>query len=349
MQQLEVQQPELQLLLEWSRPEDDRRFTRAGVVSVVLHLVVVMALGMMPRSAFVPAKRPDPLLTRRQSTPLIAPPRELTQTAPQRGKVGRELNLENLMPRPAVQARVSPSPSTTRPAAPREGSPVPALPAPPQIEAGEQTEVARNLPPALGSSTITPPPPPAERQQEKPKLAFESPGAAFGTPRTTPGAIERPRATVDEAIRAVARDGPRGGVVVGDLGEGIGGLGSAPNLPPSPARMGSNLELLSDPQGVDFRPYLIRVLSAVRRNWMAVIPETARLGQRGKVVVQFAIRRDGRVVKLVFAQEAGAGAQSLDRAAVASISASDPFPPLPDEFKGEQIRLQLGFLYNLRQ
>ena len=30
--------------------------------------------------------------------------------------------------------------------------------------------------------------------------------------------------------------------------------------------------------GVDFKPYLIRVLSAVKRNWMAVVPESARLG-----------------------------------------------------------------------
>ncbi|HBY61274.1 MAG TPA: hypothetical protein DEH78_15750 [Solibacterales bacterium] len=344
-----MQQPELNILLDWRRPEDDRRFARSGAGSLVLHAVAVLLLTAMPRSAFVPELRPEPKVARR-STPLIAPPRELTQTAPQRGKVARELNLENLAPRPPVQARVSPAPSTTRPAAPREGAPAPVLPAPPQIQSGEQpAEMAKVLPPSLGSATVAPPPLPPVEREEKPKLAFESPGAAFGTPRSTPGAIAPPRATVDEAIRAVARDGPRGGVVVGDLGEGLGGLGSAPNLPPSPSRMGSNLELLSDPQGVDFRPYLIRVLSAVRRNWMSVIPETARLGQRGKVVVQFAIRRDGRVAKLVFAMEAGAGAQALDRAAVASISASDPFPPLPDEFRGDQVRLQLAFLYNLRQ
>jgi len=59
--------------------------------------------------------------------------------------------------------------------------------------------------------------------------------------------------------------------------------------------MGSNLQLLSDSSGYDFKPYLIQVLAAVRRNWMAVIPESAKMGRRGNVLIQFIIdRRGGR-------------------------------------------------------
>ena len=36
------------------------------------------------------------------------------------------------------------------------------------------------------------------------------------------------------------------------------------------------------------------------------------------------------------------------RAAVAGISASNPFPPLPGDFKGNQVRLQFNFAYNLK-
>jgi TonB family protein len=103
---------------------------------------------------------------------------------------------------------------------------------------------------------------------------------------------------------------------------------------------------MSDPMGVDFKPYLIQILAAVKRNWLAVIPESARLGRPGKVQLQFAIARDGRVPKLVIA--IGSGTDALDRAAVAGVSASNPFPPLPSEFKGAQIRLQFTFLYNMR-
>jgi TonB family protein len=97
---------------------------------------------------------------------------------------------------------------------------------------------------------------------------------------------------------------------------------------------------------VDFKPYLIQVLAAVRRNWRSVIPERARLGRQGRVKIQFAIARNGSVPKLVIAMPSGTDA--LDRAAVAGISASNPFPPLPPAFRGEQVRLQLTFLYNIR-
>jgi TonB family protein len=97
--------------------------------------------------------------------------------------------------------------------------------------------------------------------------------------------------------------------------------------------------------GVDFRPYLIQVLAAVRRNWFAVYPEAARLGQRGQVVLQFAIGKKGELNKVVFSTESGA--KALDQAAVAAISASNPLPPLPTDFKGDRVVLQLTFAYNM--
>ena len=68
------------------------------------------------------------------------------------------------------------------------------------------------------------------------------------------------------------------------------------------------------------------------------------MGRRGRVLVQFIIDRRGGVPKLVIAETSGTPA--LDRAAVAGISASNPFPPLPNTYKGNEIRLQLAFSYN---
>ena len=59
----------------------------------------------------------------------------------------------------------------------------------------------------------------------------------------------------------------------------------------------------------------------------------------------FSIARDGKVPKLVIATPSGA--DTLDRAAVAGISASTPFPPLPAEFKGDRVVLQFNFTYNM--
>jgi TonB family protein len=132
---------------------------------------------------------------------------------------------------------------------------------------------------------------------------------------------------------------------VGDEDASAGANPLSPSVP-IPGKLGSAVELLSDPMGADFWPYLVKVLSAVRRNWFAVIPESARFGRAGRTVIQFAINKDGNVPKLVIATPSGT--EALDRAAVAGISASNPFPPLPVEYKGSQVRLQFVFKYNVK-
>jgi TonB family protein len=132
---------------------------------------------------------------------------------------------------------------------------------------------------------------------------------------------------------------------VGDSGADQTGLGAGLNLPPSAGLPRSNLELRSDPLGVDFRPYMTQVLAAVRRNWFAVYPEAARLGQRGEVILEFAIAKQGLVTKVIFSTESGL--KALDQSAVAAISASNPLPPLPTGFKGDRIVLRMTFMYNM--
>ena len=133
--------------------------------------------------------------------------------------------------------------------------------------------------------------------------------------------------------------------MVGDIGTGDSGISGALNQPPTPGKQGSNLQLLSDPMGADFKPYLLQIPQTVRRNWFAVMPESAKLGRRGRVAIQFAIAKNGEVTKVVFASNSGI--DSLDRAAVASISMSNPFPPLPTEYRGSVARLQFTFAYNM--
>ena len=95
--------------------------------------------------------------------------------------------------------------------------------------------------------------------------------------------------------------------------------------------------------GADFKPYLIQVLTLVKKNWYAVVPESAHLGNHGLVQIQFIIDRSGTVPKLVIATPSGS--ESLDKAAVAGIGASQPFPPFPKDFSGQQLRLELSFKY----
>ena len=233
------------------------------------------------------------------------------------------------MPRPPVFI-----PPSLPPGAPPSGRPVP-LPEPPRIDAGQTTHPFGAAPAVL--------PPPRIQPEEMPKLAFETPRP----PETKPPGTSKfgtPPATVSEMAQELARGRTSGGLVVGDLGPG---LGEGLNVPPSPGAAGNSLELLSDPRGVDFKPYLQRILASVKRNWQSVIPESARRGQvRGRVAVQFTVNRDGKILSLKIASPSGL--EALDLAAIAGISASNPLPPLPAEYNGLPIRLQFVFSYNLR-
>jgi TonB family protein len=102
-------------------------------------------------------------------------------------------------------------------------------------------------------------------------------------------------------------------------------------------------DVLSDTMGVDFGPYLQRVLHDVKQNWYNAIPESAQM-KKGKLSIEFAITKDGKVagMKLV----ATSGDVPLDRAAWSGIAASDPFPPLPSEFGGQYLALRFTFFYN---
>jgi protein TonB len=284
----------------------------------------------------------------RIATPLVAPPAELTQKAPNQAKVGKEFTLENLLPRPRVFVPPG-AVSTTRAAAPPRPQAAP-IPEPPKIDAADR-QTAQALP-ALPADKLAAPPPQIQPTEQKPKLAFEKPTAVSALPPAAPRGIAPPRTlappdtSVAAATRAASHPG-RSGLAVGDVDAiGQGGLGTGLDLPPAIGKTATALEMLSDPGGADFKPYLIRILATVKRNWITVIPEAARMGRVGRVEIQFAIDRDGSVPKLVIASSSGT--EALDRAAVAGISMSNPFPPLPDDFKGNQVRLQFTFTYNIR-
>jgi TonB family protein len=338
-------------LLDWHESGNSRRYWRAGIGSLVVHAgIFAMVLTLASLSGPLPRQATEIVPDFGRAVTLVAP-RDLTQKAANRGKVAKEVNVEDLKPRPATQERLPPAPALRafKPPVPRPpGPPAPAAPRigePPKIET---PLTAQNAPPALPALAGTPkaPPPPQIQPVEQPKLAFETPGQNGPSEHKGQVKLMPPKASIQDAIHDIARGGGgQGNIVVGDLDQPPD-LPESIRLPPSPARTGSSLELMSDPMGVDFKPYLIRILTLVRQNWFAVIPESARLGNRGLVQLQFIIDRNGQVPKLVIATPSGS--EALDRAAVAGISASVPFPPLPNEFKGQQIRLQFAFKYNVK-
>ncbi len=338
-------EPELHLLTEWRDEDRGRRARWAAFGAILVHIAFYFSAVAINEYMPLPEARRVQSVDVRKSVPLVLPPSLLTQREPNRTKVAKQLKLENLIASPRV--RPTPKVSSNPPAAP-VGRPTP-VPVP--VLEPPQVKIAQAPPPLIGTTPDlpappVPKPPPQIQQEQSPKLTFETPGV----PSAKPGGvarIEAPKTGIQEAIRGAARPGS-GGISVGDTGadqEITPGIGQLPGQPGSTPRQASSLDMLSDPMGVDFRPYLTRVLASVRKNWFSVIPESARFGRRGKVVLQFAIDRGGFVPKLVIVMPSGT--EAFDRAAVAAISASQRFPPLPTDFRGEQIRLQLAFFYNV--
>jgi TonB family protein len=313
----------------------------AVIGTIAFHVALILFLIFAPDEKPRPPE-PERVLARRV-TPLIDPPTRLTQKAPAKD-VSKELALQAIKPKPAVK---NPAPA---PAARKTFSPPPVqvavntppqpviqqAPEPPKLEAPKPQPALPNLAPP----TAPPPPPPPP---EKPKLAFQQPAA----PTVPTGPINPKFAppTVAQAVQNLAHGEGSGGLSVGDSISDFNSAGPGLNLPPSPGRQQSALNLKSDPMGVDFKPYLIRVLATVRRNWLAIYPEAARLGTRGKVTVEFSVGTDGKIQKIVYSTQSGS--RPLDEAAVAALSASNPLPALPSEFKGQRIVLQFTFAYNI--
>jgi TonB family protein len=317
---------ELHLLTEWGESGyGSRQRSRValislsgGAISLLLFAGVAAALAWAPPGVLTPLES----AARRLVMPLVEPLTELTQKAPNKGKINKEFTTPEIAPRARIQ--IPPGPPVPTP--PQQFQPAPApvpkpaapLPEPPKIEA--------NAAPKTELPQIAAPPPRIE-PMERPRLAFENPA-----PPAPPSAA-LPRVTVAQTLRDAMRN------------PNAAGGGQAVNLPASPGMQPNNMQLLSDPLGVDFTPYLAQVRAAVLRYWKSVWPESAKMGRSGRVSLQLSIDRTGMVPKLAIASSSGV--DSLDRAAVAAVSGSTPFPPLPREYKNDVIKIQLNFDYNM--
>ena len=315
---------ELHLLTNWGDPAGRARTGRAAVMSVLVHIAAIVFIVAVPESIMQPPSRRG---METIVTPLIEPLSLLTQKDPNAGKVDKEFNATHIEPRPRIH--LPPAPPAAPPPQPEAATPAPptpkpvqaaALPEPPKVDIHNET-------PKL----TLPVGPPQIQAVEKPQPGFEDVTA----PRQVPPdqrVLPIPGPSVENAIRGVLHSG------------GAPNPGAAAAGPPATAELP---QLLSDAQGVDFRPYLARVLASVKSRWFAIMPDAVRQGRTGKVGVQVVIPRDGGLGKVVFVGTTGVAA--LDNAAIAAISAASPFPALPAGFRGAEIRVQINFAYNVKK
>jgi TonB family protein len=177
------------------------------------------------------------------------------------------------------------------------------------------------------------PPPKPEPQAGPPQVAQNTNPNALRAPGST-NLLARRDQILDQASDEARRRASQGRT-------GIGAAIDGPNFSAE-----GDAVILSDTRGYDFGSYLNQVVNRVRVNWYALIPEIARLGAKGRVMILFTINQRGGVQDLQVV--ANSGLDPLDRAAHGAITASNPFQKLPAGFDGDMIRLQFTFLYNMR-
>ena len=223
-------------------------------------------------------------------------------------------------------------------------APAPGPIQPPQVVTPKQ----RDLPSApepqispLQPRSIPPQRNPAVPTIESVKPVPNTPDKPFTLPSMSPG-----RALEDSVRGAMSKGGTTGTTFGGAIprggGGGIGGGGGAGG-----GYLGGAVQMLTPDQGVDFSGYLNQVVASVRREWLTIMPESARMGDRGRVVIDFRIMRDGFVPRPDPLLRLTSGKEPLDNAAMGSIRGASPFPPLPSAFSGPYIELRFIFLYNL--
>jgi TonB family protein len=309
--------------------------------SLTFHLLFLLLAIQLP--SFVSLNEPEQHVSMRR-TRLYIPPDVLTQRAPNRHKISENIDLASLIASEEAQARkASPEAHTKHFELPKQliqkqpSTVMPQiLPEPPKVALNQTTgTLAAGAVSGIGAPA-PPPPSPAE-------APFQNVGAEV--PLNPHPAINPPKATVQEAVKGLTRNGESSRLIISDNSM------SEPSPPTAgatrqPGAEHAAVELQSDPEGADFKAYLTRILTIVRSNWRRVIPESARMGTlRGRTVMEFIINRDGSIPKLVTAQSSGS--ELLDRAAIAGLSMSNPLPALPADYKGFQVRLAFTFSYNL--
>ncbi|HUO34820.1 MAG TPA: TonB family protein [Candidatus Acidoferrum sp.] len=315
---------EANLLVEPEQKRDPKWDLITRIASVGVHVFLIVFLISIPK--IFPYHPPSQEEIRDASQLLgkiYIPPGEIPKAPPPEPKVHIT---------PKVLEKVAP---------PRPEEHAPALPPSPAPEARVQPREDLPEAPTPHTSPTNPPPqtaqeqPPPEQPPVRPLFQQPSKPLNLGIPSADPSR------TIQQGIQQ-GESHPTGGSIYsgGGFPRGAGANAGGPG-------MTSGVQMLTPTEGVDFNSYLQRLLAILKRNWYAVMPESALMGDRGVVFTTFQINRDGSVPYPDPTLERSSGRDPLDSAAMSAIRASSPFEPLPSQFKGPYIRLRIIFIYNI--
>ncbi len=223
--------------------------------------------------------------------------------------------------------------------------------APPKIDRGTldklRTMESKRLP-----APVAPTQPPPMAMQPTPEV----PAPAMPLP-VAPRPMPRPSASVPDAPLPQAPSRPSfstPGTASQDMQQamqgsehagGGGGVGIRGGTGKG-AALGQGVDILTDTQGVNFQPYLQRILREIYEQWIPLIPEEAQppLNKQGVTLIRFTINADGTIAAMNL--DGSTHDDALNRAAWGSITGVGQFPPLPKEFHGPNLELRIHYLVN---
>jgi TonB family protein len=322
--------------------------TKTLLISIGIHALLLIFLALNPDLLTSTPKRiirimgQDYDLSKDRLVELVTPPDALRPKpqVPAKPLVQPPVPQQNKpQPPPPPQQQPPPPPPPPPPQTPppvigpddilKEGARPDAQP---KASRGDTTEQAR-----AGSQQEQTKP---EQQKQKEQQESERKASQLAQ-NTNPNALRAPNLmdsadriiaqSIEESRKRISQQGPRTGLPGGQ---------EEPNFSTEEPT------ILSDTRGYDFGPYMNQVVNRVRYNWYSLIPEIARLGRKGRVVITFMITQNGSIQDVQL--RANSGTEPLDRAAWGAITASNPFARLPAGFDGDHLVLQFTFLYNIR-
>lgn len=298
---------------------------REGVLlSIIFHLVVILAIVLMPKLPGVRAARER---AARQA--------ELQrQLAIERDRASRRFVF--VQPRVDLEARKPPERADAsdkdRIAQSPERAPNPTNTLP--FARGNSSERAEAAERALARGRGPSPepqsgPPNRQAQDGPPPMATSERGPAFAVPPPSPqagagGRLNTPAGVIAEALRNLQRYVQRESF---DNQQGGGGA------------YGPSIQF--DTKGVEFGPWIRRFIAQIKRNWF--IPYAA-MSLKGHVVLTFNVHKDGTISDL--AVVAPCDVDAFNNAAFNALASSNPTQPLPPEYPADRAFFTVTFYYN---
>jgi hypothetical protein len=314
------------LLIAPTTKRDTKNDAIIRTVSVIVHIGLVIFVIFLPKIfPYHPPTQDEIDLARNQLSFVYSPPETSTPALPPGPKVHIDRKTLNKVA-PPVLAPSNPPPVLTPPERPAPDLPSAPTPHVPVNPAPSQT------PPPLEPSHLEPikPPTPVPGRLNL-DLPASTPNKALG---------DQLRDAINRQGRGSVYAAPGNNIPRGSGGGGGGGRGSQP--------VNGQLQLLTPTDGVDFSSYIQRLLATVQRNWYAVMPESVYMGERGIVAITFRINQDGSLPPPDPNLERTSGREPLDSGAMSSIRMSNPFEPLPSQYKRPYMEFRFTYYYNLR-